>query len=236
MPNGIHRAVAAEDPVAGAAGTTGDVGGPGPDALLGQAAEVRRVAEREHPARLVDDPVAVGVARGSDGHPGSHTETRGVAEIERSSECAHSALTRQHAVSDEAALRPRPYSGAEVVELRVERDTRTFGDAEVAVTRDVRERRRLADEVRELLGGPDVDALLPGLPREHAHHRDERGVGRLGGPVVAHHHDAAAAGVEVQRVRADDTEPVDGLARWHLRRTGSHAPNGLPRCDRSDRR
>ena len=96
------------------------------------------------------------------------------------------------------------------------------------MTRDVRERRRLADEVRELLGDPDVDALLSCLPREHAHHRDERRVGRLGCPVVAHHHDAAAAGVVVQRVRADDTEPVDGLARRHLGRRIVTRPTALP--------
>ncbi len=228
LPNGDDGAVAEQDPVARAAGTTGDVGGPGLDALLGQAAEVRRVAEREDVAGLVDDPVAVCVARGSDRHSRSHTETSGVAEIEGSAERAHAALVRQHAVSDEAPLRPCSHSGTKVVELRVERDTRTLGDTEVAVTRDVRKRRRLADEVRERLGDPDVDALLPCLPREHTHHRDHRCIGRLAGPVVAEHHDPAAAGVEVQRVRADHPQPVDVFAGRHLRRRIVTRPTAFP--------
>ena len=84
------------------------------------------------------------------------------------------------------------------------------------MTGDVREDRRLTGEVRELIGGSDVDALLSRLPREDAHRGDERGVGRRDLRVIAEQHDAAAAGVEVQRVGADDAEAIGRLTGAHL--------------------
>ena len=200
--------------------------------LIGRRSEVRRVAEREDRPVGGDDPVAVGVLRGGDRDAGGSPDARGVAEIERATERSHVPVGRQHAVPDQAELRATGHAAADRAEPRVEVRAWAFGDAEVAVAGDVRERRRLPGEVRELIGGRHIDALLARLPREHAHRGGQRRVARRRLREVAEQDDAAAAGVVVQRVRADDAEPVGRLARVRSLRPRSRGPSALRRSGR----